>query len=465
MPRQTAATVADLLALLGDGDPVPAGVLVEQLGVSRPVLARLVAEAGERILRLGKARATHYAARATAGTSNAWPLFRMRADATLQELGTLHALRGDRFHFQPSGESPNLTRSVDTVSGYFPGLPWFLDDLRPQGFLGRTLAHRMGRQLGVPEDLTRWQVRDTLTAILHGGTGMGDLLLGQFAVERALAELDTPTDAVTPAQRAQRYPAWAREALAGEEIGSSPGGEQPKFTATVDTGRSRYAALVKFAPPDEGQAARRWAELLACEHLALNCLRDAGLDAAESELIQTDGHTFLEVRRFDRMPGTLGRRGFVSLLALDAAFIGDGTRDWGLAGEQLLAARWIERGTADTMARLHWFGRFIGNSDMHLGNLGFHLPDTGPLPLCPAYDMLPMYLAPSRTGIVRPAGPLPLAAPARGGQLPHIAWAADAALRFWQAVADSHHITSPELNQLAGENHAAVATFARRFAG
>ena len=77
----------------------------------------------------------------------------MRADATLEELGTLHALRGDRLHFQPSGKCPNLTRPVDAVSGFFPGLPWFLDDLRPQGFLGRTLAHRMGRQLGVPEDL------------------------------------------------------------------------------------------------------------------------------------------------------------------------------------------------------------------------------------------------------------------------------------------------------------------------
>jgi len=464
MPRPPAATSADLLALLREGDPVPAGVLTEQLGITRPVLARLVAEAGNQVLRIGNARATSYVARAT-GNTNAWPLFRMRADATLEELGTLHALRGDRFHFQPSGKCPNLTRPVDAVSGHFPGLPWFLDDLRPQGFLGRTLAHRMGRQLGVPEDLARWQVRDTLTAILHGGTGIGDLLLGQFAVERALAELDAPSDAVTPAQRAQRYPAWAREALAGEEIGSSPGGEQPKFTATVDTGHGRYAALVKFAPPDGGQAARRWAELLACEHLALHCLRDAGLDAAESELIETDGHTFLEVRRFDRVPGTLGRRGFVSLLALDAAFIGEGPRDWGPAGEQLLAQRWIERSTADDMARLHWFGRFIGNSDMHLGNLGFHLADTGPLPLCPAYDMLPMYLAPSRTGIVRPASPLPLAAPAHSGQLPHIAWAADAALHFWRAVADSDRITSPEFNQLARENHAVVETFARRFAG
>ena len=48
MPRPRTATVADLLTLLGnDGEPVPAGRLVEALGVTRPVLARLVAEAGD----------------------------------------------------------------------------------------------------------------------------------------------------------------------------------------------------------------------------------------------------------------------------------------------------------------------------------------------------------------------------------------------------------------------------------
>ena len=464
MPRPPAATLADLLALLREGDPVPAGVLTEQLGISRPVLARLINEAGNQVVRIGNARATSYVARATS-EPNAWPLFRMRADTTLDELGTLHALRGDRFHFQPAGERPNLMRPVEATRGHFPGLPWFLDDLRPQGFLGRTLAHRMGRQLGVPEDLARWQTSHNLTAIVHGGTGIGDLLLGQPAIDRALAELDAPIDAVPAAQRARRYPAWAQEALAGEEIGSSPGGEQPKFTATVETGHGRYAALVKFAPHDEGPASRRWAELLACEHLALNCLREAGFNAAESELIETDGHTFLEVRRFDRAADTLGRRGFVSLLALDAAFIGEGPREWGLAGEQLLAQHWIEPGTAEAMARLHWFGRLIGNSDMHLGNLGFHLVDAGPLPLCPAYDMLPMYLAPSRTGVVRPASPLQLNAPARSGQLPHIAWAASVALRFWRNVADSERIASPELKQLAASNHDAVERFAQRFGG
>ena len=144
MARPRVARVTNLLDLLATGEPVPTGRLVAALGVTRPVLARLVAEAGDQVLRIGQARATTYVARATSEAGSDWPLWRMRPDATLEELGTLHLLRGERFQFVPSGDRPNLVRPVDTVPGHFPGLPWYLDDLRPQGFLGRTLAHRQG---------------------------------------------------------------------------------------------------------------------------------------------------------------------------------------------------------------------------------------------------------------------------------------------------------------------------------
>lgn len=466
MPRARTADVPDLLSLLAGGDPVPAAALAQALGVSRPILARLVAEAGPAVLRIGKARATAYAARARTDAGEAWPLWRMRPDATLEELGTLHALRGDRFFFEASGDRPLLTRSVDRVAGFHPGLPWFLDDLRPQGFLGRTLAHRQGRALGVPDDLNRWQVRDTLLAITRtGGTGIGDLILGQEALTTAMAERDTPTDAVAASDRARQYPAWAQAALAGEDIGSSPGGEQPKFTATVhQEDGARYAALVKFAVPDEGHAVRRWADLLGCEHLAATTLHEAGLPAALSQCLHADGYTFLEVRRFDRAADTLGRRGFVSLQALDAAFYGDGARDWGRFGERLAADGWITTQDATQMARLHWFGRFIDNSDMHAGNLGFHLGNDRPLALAPAYDMLPMALAPSRTGAVRPVEAVRPTPPDRTGQIEHIRWAAGAAIAFWHRVADSELIGSDDMRALARANIDAVGNFARQFA-
>ncbi|MEN1961301.1 type II toxin-antitoxin system HipA family toxin YjjJ [Luteimonas sp. MJ246] len=465
MARPPSATLADLLALLASGQAVRASRVLRELGISRPVLGRLVREAGDQVLRVGRARATAYVARASSEAGSVWPLWRMRPDATLEELGMLYLLRGERFQFEPAGERPNLNRPVDDVPGHFPGLPWFLDDLRPQGFLGRSLAHRSGPRLGVPTDLKRWQLRDSLLAITRtGGTAIGDLLLGSHAVELALAELDAPPDAVAAAARRTRYSDWAEAALAGEAIGSSPGGEQPKFTSTVLTPDGRYAALVKFAVHDTGQAAARWAELLACEQIALACLRDAGLPAAEAELVDAERHLCLEVRRFDRSQDRIGRQGFVSLLALDAAFVGAGGHDWSRAGEQLAAEGLIDGQTAGQMAVLHWFGRFIGNSDMHAGNLGFHLADAGPLALAPAYDMLPMYLAPSRTGAARPAVPLVLAPPERTGHTGHIARAADAAIRFWDQVAGSERIDSAELRQVALRNQELVARYARTFA-
>jgi hypothetical protein len=465
VPRPPRATVADLLALLTPGEPIPAGRLVEALGITRPVLARLVEEAGDQVLRIGRARSTAYAARARTDAGDAWPLWRMRPDATLEELGTLHSLRNERFQFVPNGERPNLMRPVERVPGHFPGLPWFLDDVRPQGFLGRTLAHRQGGRLGVPDDLNRWTLRDILVAMMRtGGTGIGDLLPGRHSVDLALAERAAPSDAVAADDRDTRYAEWAIAALAGEDVGSSPGGEQPKFTATVITPHGRHAVLVKFAVADPGQAARRWADLLACEHLALQCLRAAGLPAATSELIDADGYTCLEVQRFDRTPDVLGRRGFVSLLALDAAFVGDGARDWSLAAERLAGMGWITADAATQIARLWWFGRLIGNSDMHAGNLGFHLADSGPLALAPAYDMLPMSLAPSRTGAASAAIPIQPRAPERGGQVPHLAWAAEVAAHFWDEVGGSDRVRDAGLRTVAARNRDEVSRFAKTFA-
>ena len=461
MARPSSASVSQLLELLRSGDPVPAAELVEKLAVSRPVLSRLVAEAGDQVRRVGRARATAYVATALV-RPNTWPLYRMNPDVHMEELGTLHALRGDRFLFEPTGDHPNLLRHVDGPAGYFPGLPWFLDDVRPQGFLGRSMAHRLGRALGVSVDLKSWQSRDNLLGILHGGTSIGDLLLGQAAIDRALLDVDAPPDRVDMDGRHEVYAIRARDALDGEDVGSSPGGEQPKFTATVVTATGRYAALVKFALPSLNPLGARWADLLTCEHLALTTLREAGFPAARTQLLRSDEHVFLEVERFDRTADVLGRRGFVSLLALGAAFIGEGPRDWGLAGEQLVGERLVSRDTAQNMARLHWFGRFIGNTDMHLGNIGFQLVDSGLLPLCPAYDMLPMYMAPSaQSGNVRVPALISINAPSRAGPAAFIAWAAQLAVQFWQQVADAE--VALDIQAMARQNIEVVRRYAQRF--
>lgn len=384
----------------------------------------------------------------------------MLEDGGINELGVLEALTGDTFRLHPHGHHPNLLRHPEADLDGFPGLPWYLDDLRPEGFLGR--AYAANNALDLPRDPTTWTSAHLLRALGEGGAATtGDLLIGTHAAQLAAAALDSPPDPVEASSREQQYPLKAEAAMRGQCPNLAPGGERPKFTATVDGPDGRYAALIKFARHDTEEQ-RRWTDLLVCEHLALEVLREAGVSAAESSLIKTDSHTFLEVKRFDRSPDTLGRRGFVSLLALSSAFVGDNA-DWDQAGEQLLALRWISQETAVAMARLHAFGRLIGNTDMHQGNIGFHLVDHGPLPLAPAYDMLPMSLAPSRTGVLRATTPIAQIAPQRAGQLAHQQWAAPLAVGFWERVAGSGLLRSRVLTDVARQNAERVREMGWRF--
>ena len=71
-------------------------------------------------------------------------------------------------------------------------------------------------------------------------------------------------------------------ALAGDVPGSSAGGEQPKFTATVDDGGTLRHVLVKFSPTLDTLVGRRWADLLVCEHLAAETAGQAAEPAARS---------------------------------------------------------------------------------------------------------------------------------------------------------------------------------------
>ena len=56
----------------------------------------------------------------------------------------------------------------------------------------------------------------------------------------------------------------------------------------------------------------------------------------------------------------------------------------------------------DQVRILWWYGKLIGNTDMHLGNVSFRFrPDPRgrvQLNLAPAYDMLPMLYAPLSGG-------------------------------------------------------------------
>jgi hypothetical protein len=225
--------------------------------------------------------------------------------------------------------------------------------------------------------------------------------------------------------------------------GSSAAGEFPKFAARRIAPKGQASGtphvLVKFSGAEDAAAVRRWADLLVCEHLALqHAARLPGVQAARSRILRHGGRTFLEVERFDRH-GEHGRSPLCSLETANAALLGASTHDWSALAEHLAQAGLLSAEDVQRTAHLWWFGRLIGNTDMHLGNLAFR-PTGEALTLAPAYDMLPMLHAPLPSGET-PARdftpPLPLP-PQRA------VWhaAQQAALAFWRQAAQDERISA-----------------------
>lgn len=72
----------------------------------------------------------------------------------------------------------------DGLSKRFDGLPWFLDDMRPQGFMGRTFAHTHP-ELQLGNDPRYWSDDDALRALALCGDDLpGNLVVGEAAFAR-----------------------------------------------------------------------------------------------------------------------------------------------------------------------------------------------------------------------------------------------------------------------------------------
>jgi hypothetical protein len=454
-PRQLEAfRVLDVIASEG---PIAAAALQARLGTSQPTLTRRIAELGERVVAIGATRRRRYAAaRAVWGEQSRWPVYRIDTAGAAERLGVLHALRGGVWFVAFDRDEPCFAAD-QFRDGLYPDLPWFLLDLRPQGFLGRAYARRHAAELDVGIDPERWGADAVLAATLrHGDDLPGNLVNGDFALERAQQRALLSADAIPEGLREESYARMAREAIAGDSPGSSAGGEQPKFTTRVDgrDGETRHV-IVKFAAPDGGRAARRWADLLRCEAHAAAALDAAGVPASPTHIVEAGEFVCLESTRHDRV-GRQGRRGQVSLRSLDAAYFGRDD-DWTRAARRLEAAGWLDAEHADRLRTLHAFGRLIGNSDMHFGNISLTHLRALPLQLVPSYDMLPMRYAPSSAGEVR--SPDPDLAPPLPDDWPATDRALPIARDFWQRVVDDAAIDET-MRHVAGQHLDALSRIA-----
>lgn len=446
-----------LLTALRKQGVATARELTRALDISQPTLSRLITRAGDQVVALGLGRARRYAAAHNVrGLGQSWPLYRIDPEGHPSWFGQLRALHGGHFHFTPETDVAWLRGEFSR--GLFPGLPWFMEDMRPQGFLGRLLAHRLGPGIGLRRELTMWDDDDIVTVLLlHGADLPGQFVLGEQALEQALAgTFETVPENDRPRVFAQR----ADATMVGEPAGSSAAGEQPKFTACVCSaqGHARHV-IVKFSDRTEhNPVARRWSDLLLAEHVANGVLSVHGIACADTSVLDAGGRRFLESTRFDRI-GMHGRAGFVTLAAVDDAH--HGLRDdWAKAAQRLAGNGWITHQDADRMTLLWWFGRLIGNTDMHFGNLGFHLDDNLPLRLAPIYDMLPMHFRPSASGICPHRGFDP--PPPHPETMPIWQQAARMAHDFWHRLTEDAALSS-DFRPLANAQAKALEALRQRF--
>lgn len=440
------AAAPDLLQTLRTWGRLSAGEVVQRLGISRPTLMRAVRSLGPDIISRGAARRTAYAARrAVRGNTAAIPLYTLDAEGRAHETAILHPTHpeGCAMELREDLAWPLMPAMQD---GWFDGLPYFLDDMRPQGFMGRHFARAHAALLQVPEDPRAWSEDDVLHALSIAGSDLpGCHVLGETALRQWLGQAHEPLQAIGDKDIAKAYPALASTAMTVGVAGSCAGGEFPKFTAVRSMRGEPQHVLVKFSGSDDSPGTRRWADLLVCEHLAgLTVAERLGLPAATSTIHRAGGRTFLEVQRFDRV-GARGRAPVCSWHALNGGLIGLGDRSWAAAADALQGRGHTDPATREQIHVLWHFGRLIANTDMHDGNLSF-LPG---LRLAPVYDMLPMLYAPER-GVELPARAF---APALPIPSERPAWerARDAAQSFWDCASADRRI-SAEFRAICEQN-------------
>ena len=352
--------------------------LQRSLGLSQPSVSRLLAAASSQVMVLGRGRATRYALpQRIGGAAAEQPL------AWVDEQGAAHPFA--RLAFGHGGSvHVQVGKSLMHRVG---ALPWFMAPLRAEGFLGRALARLWAAQ-GFPSDPAAWSIEQVLMSALQMPDAPGALRLGDAT---AGTSTTLPTlEALDAARAAALLDTLADQAASGLPAGSSAGGEQAKFLLRDVDG---HPLIAKYSPPRGTPFGERWSDLLHAEAAALALLAEHGVPVAPTRVFSTARRTVLLSRRFDRV-GRDGRRHVVPLWAVHEAFVPGPPRQWSATCEVLEARRRLPGGSAARASALQQFGRLIGNTDMHFGNLGVCVDREdllrGRFRLAPLYDMLPM---------------------------------------------------------------------------
>lgn len=412
--------------------------LCQHLEISQPTLSRLLAHLEKEILRTGKGKRTRYALKSPLPTGHdAIPIYMIEENGTASQVATLYAVEPKSYYLKSSSE---------TISDrFYRSLPYLFEDLRPSGFLGR-LIPRLHPDLQAPDNVQDWNDTHCLLYWMRYGWDLiGNFIIGENAFDRYVENTLAPPDLVREEDREKHYPRIADLVMSVGIPGSSAGGEQAKFLAIRVSGKKPTPVLVKFSPPTGETIGRRIADLLVCEHLAHAVLHSCGIVSSQSSLVSGGNRLFLEIERFDRT--VKGRKGLMSLLPLNLEFIGE-AKSWAETANVLLSQKKIDNPTCRKIVWLETFGRLIGNTDMHLGNVSFFTQGENLIGLAPVYDMLPMLYGPQQNQLVERSFTPPTP---RLSEAPVWSEALAAARDFWKRV-QTHSQISPEFKSVTAGN-------------
>jgi hypothetical protein len=368
-----------ILAYLRETGPQPSAALQEKLGKSQASVSRTLARLAGPIVPLGRGRSRLYGIQKSI---HRWPfqhpVYRTSAEGFTEPVATLRFVEPGIIHVEGGGlDLPVMKR-----------LPWYLSTLKLEGFLGRMHAKQLALQ-GLPESVEHWSLEDVLYGALTLDDPPGAIIVGDVSQESVTPEVPEGEAG------ARALDEIARDVAATLPAGSSAGGEQAKFLARLHDGRH---VLVKFGPPLGSPLGERWKDLLHAEALAAHVLTEHGVPGATTWVVETSQRAYLISERFDRV-GKKGRRHAVSIGAVHDGLIGGNQVDWPGAADGLARLRRLTEPDRRLVHALYQFGRLIGNTDMHSGNLSLYVDrDTvakGPLTLAPVYDMLPMIWKPN----------------------------------------------------------------------
>jgi HipA-like C-terminal domain len=398
---------------------------------SQAFLSRLLSSLDNEIIVLGKARETEYAAsRKIDGTDSLFPIYEVQEDGTSKQFGILHAIEPKGFYFSANAKNTHSSFTID--------LPYFLNDMRPSGFLGHLIPNQ-NADLNLPKDIRMWSAEHCLKYLsCRSWDNIGNFIIGEKSFQNYILNFNGEINkkGIDKKNRAKKYSLLANDALSLGAPGSSAGGEQPKFLTTLFP--ENKPVIVKFSPPTDTEIGERVADLLICEHIALQVLKKYSHDTTDSEIIVHENRVFLEMKRFDRL-NKFGRRGLVSLGTLDAEFSGVmGT--WTETAKLLVKKKILSVNYLEEIRWRELFGEFIANNDMHLFNLSFFTSGLHVTKLAPTYDMLPMLFKPINNQLVsrKFTPPLPLPSDAKIWEEVY-----QAATLFWNEVLNDNRISKP----------------------